>query len=55
MIYKDQSHKVSTRLPVSLSSVELKLIEDTASHLGVNRCAFIKLAVRKYINELTTA
>jgi hypothetical protein len=55
MIYKDQSHKAYTRLPVSLTSVELKLIEDTASHLGVNRCAFVKLAVRKYINELKAA
>ena len=52
MLYKDQSHKISTRLPVSLTSVELRVIENAAYKLGINRCAFIKLAVRKFINEM---
>ena len=52
MLYKDQSHKISTRLPVSLTSVELKVIENAAYKMGINRCAFIKLAVRKFINEM---
>lgn len=52
MLYKDQSHKTCTRLPISLNSIELKLIESAAYKVGVNRSAFIKLAVRKFINEM---
>ena len=52
MMYTDQSHKTCARLPVSLSAVELKLIEDKAASIGINRCAFIKLAVRRFINEM---
>ena len=52
MIYKDQTHKSSARLPVSLSGIELKAIEVAAETMGINRCAFIKLAVRRLMNDM---
>ena len=52
MLYTDQSHKTCTRLPISLSSIELKVIENAAYKIGINRSAFVKLAVRKFINEM---
>ena len=55
MLYNDQTHKTQARLPLALSGIEIKAIENAAYSIGINRTAFIKLAIRKYINEMEKA
>jgi predicted DNA binding CopG/RHH family protein len=53
--YKDQSAKNAASLPIRVSHGELEAIDHTAANLGLNRSAFIRMAIHKYINGVSNA